>query len=215
MHTSVNCVIVCQVVPVSLYFQYNLNIFFLPIRYPDDVYDRYWKPYQEKEWVPVATNSTIYSQSNDDNYNIPNVVLSTAAKTENASIPLNLNWSSPDSLLKCYVYFHFSEIEKLEAGQQRELTINLNGERYLAESIKLEYLNVRIIPPNDPPISGQKLHFSIHAAEGSKFPPILNAVEMFLLKELPNKTTAVDEGILSSLFYFPSRICLVASNLNN
>ena len=196
-------------------FPIQSEYFFLPIRYPDDVYDRYWKPYQEKEWVPVATNSTIYSQSNDDNYNIPNVVLSTAAKTENASIPLNLHWSSPDSLLKCYVYFHFSEIEKLEAGQQRELTINLNGERYLAESIKLEYLNVRIIPPNDPPISGQKLHFSIHAAEGSKFPQILNAVEMFLLKELPNKTTAVDEGILSSLFYFPSRICLVASNLNN
>ncbi len=130
-------------------------------------------------------------------------MLKTAAKTQNASIPLTLSWSPPDSLSKCYVYFHFAEIEKLEGGQQRELKIDLNGKRYLTESVKLDYLIPKTIVQNDPPISGDRIYFSISSAEGTKLPPILNAVEIFVLKELPNKPTAIDDGMLSSLFYLP------------
>ncbi|KAK4590854.1 hypothetical protein RGQ29_021160 [Quercus rubra] len=159
-------------------------------RYPDDVYDRYWIPKLDVDWVQVSTSSTINSQNAN---NIPDVVLRTAAQSQNASIPLNFSWSPPDSLSKCYVYFHFAEIKKLEAGQQRELTINLNGQHYLTESIKLDYLNPITIVQTDQPSSGQWLYFSISAAEGTKLPPILNAVEIFELIELPNKPTAIDD----------------------
>nr|POF25148.1 putative leucine-rich repeat receptor-like serine/threonine-protein kinase [Quercus suber] len=160
------------------------------LRYPDDVYDRYWHPKLDDDWVQVTTSSTINSQNAN---NIPDVVLRTAAQSQNASIPLNFSWSPPDSLSKCYVYFHFAEIEKLEAGQQRELTINLNGQHYLTESIKLDYLNPITIVQTDQASSGQQLYFSISAAKGTKLPPILNAVEIFELKELPNKPTAIDD----------------------
>ena len=180
-------------------FQHNLKKL-LPIRYPDDVYDRYWIPELDDDWVQVTTSSTINSQNAN---NIPDIVLRTAAQSQNASIPLNFSWSPPDSLSKCYVYFHFAEIKKLEAGQQRELTINLNGQHYLTESIKLDYLNPITIVQTDQPSSGQQLYFSISAAEGTKLPPILNAVEIFELIELPNKPTAIDDGMFSSLFYLP------------
>ena len=127
-------------------------------------------------------------------------MLRTAAKTRNASVPLTLYWNPPDSFSKCYVYFHFAEIEKLEAGQQRELKINLNGEHNLTESVKLDYLNPQTIVQNDRPISGQQIYFSIYAAEGTKHPPILNAFEAVVLKDLPNNPTAIDDGRLSSLF---------------
>ena len=188
-----------------LYLLTKNPVKFLPNRYPNDVYDRYWTPLQFDDWIPITTNSTIYSHSDDNAYSIPDVVLRTAAKTQNASIPLNLYWTPPDSLSKCYVYFHFAEIEKLEAGQQRKLKINLNGERFLVESIKLDYLSPQTIVQNNPPISGKRLHFSIYAAEGTKLPPILNAVETAVLKELPNKPTAIDDGMLSSLFYHPCK----------
>ncbi|KAE7999159.1 hypothetical protein FH972_003626 [Carpinus fangiana] len=162
-------------------------------RYPIDPYDRYWDPLLFDGWSPITTDSTIYSQGNDNAYKLPAKVLRTAATTRNASISLSLSWSPPDSLSKCYVYFHFAEIEKLGAGQQRELTIDLNGERNLTESIKLDYLKPLTIVQDDPPISGSRLYFSINAAEGTKFPPILNAVEIFVLKKLPNKTTAIDD----------------------
>nr|XP_023885786.1 putative leucine-rich repeat receptor-like serine/threonine-protein kinase At2g19230 [Quercus suber] len=168
----------------------NSSDFSTHIRYPDDVDDRVWNP-TLFNWIPITTNSTIYSESSENPYDLPDVVLKTAAKTQNSSIPLSLYWSPPDSLSKCYVYFHFAEIEKLEAGQQRELKINLNGERYLTESVKLDYLKPHTIVQNNPPISGERIHFSISAVEGNKLPPILNAVEIFVLKELPNKTTAV------------------------
>ncbi|KAK7846839.1 putative leucine-rich repeat receptor-like serine/threonine-protein kinase, partial [Quercus suber] len=132
------------------------------IRYPDDVDDRVWNP-TLFNWIPITTNSTIYSESSENPYDLPDVVLKTAAKTQNSSIPLSLYWSPPDSLSKCYVYFHFAEIEKLEAGQQRELKINLNGERYLTESVKLDYLKPHTIVQNNPPISGERIHFSISA----------------------------------------------------
>ncbi|KAM4100048.1 hypothetical protein ACB094_05G039300 [Castanea mollissima] len=122
-------------------------------------------------WIPVATNSTVYSPSNDNPYKLPDVVLTTAAKTQNATTPLS----------------------KLKAGQQRELTINLNNECNLTESVKLDYLNPRTIVQNDPPISGKQVHFSIYAAEGTKLPPILNALELFQPIELPNKTVAIDD----------------------
>ena len=183
--------------------QSELFIYFISVRYPNDVYDRIWGPLLFDNWIPISTNSTVHSLSNDNAYNIPDGVLRTAAKTQNASIPLSLSLTPPDSLSKCYVYFHFAEIEKLENGQQRELTILLNGERYLTESVTLDYLNSRTILPTELAIMGERLNFSITAAEGSKFPPILNAVEIFVSKELPNKTTAIQDGMLSSLLYFP------------
>ena len=181
--------------------QSELFIYFISIRYPNYVYDRIWGPLLFDNWIPIATNSTIYSSSNDNPYNLPDLVLRTAVKTHNASTPLSLYWSPPDSLSKCYVYFHFAEIEKLKAGQQRELTINLNDERNLIESVKLVYLNPRTIVQNDPPITGKQISFSIQAAKGTKLPPILNALEVFQSIELPNKTSSIDDGMLSSLFY--------------
>ncbi|KAM3747475.1 hypothetical protein ACB098_05G038100 [Castanea mollissima] len=162
------------------------------IRYPNDTYDRSWKPVLF-DWIPITTGSTIYSESSENPYNLPEVVLRTAAKTQNSSLPLSLYWSPPDSLSKCYVYFHFVEIEKHEAGQQRELKIDLNGERYLTESVKLDYLKPQTIAQNYPPISGERIHFSISAAKGTKLPPILNAVEIFVLKDLPKKPTSIDD----------------------
>ena len=128
----------CKVVPVSsITWIWSLSLF--SIRYPNDAYDRIWNPLL-LDWIQITTNSTIYSESSENPYNIPDVVLRTAAKTQNSSIPLSFSWSPPDSISKCYVYFHFAEIEKLKAGQQRELEIYLNGERYLTESVKLDYL---------------------------------------------------------------------------
>ncbi|XP_059458237.1 putative leucine-rich repeat receptor-like serine/threonine-protein kinase At2g19230 [Corylus avellana] len=171
------------------------------IRYPDDVYDRQWMPLLFDSWIPIATNLTIYSQGNDNTYRLPAAVLRTAAKTPNATTALNIYWNTAHSLSKFYVYFHFAEIEMLGAGQRRELTITLNNESnliYMRESVKLDYLHPLTIVQNDPPISGTQIKLSINASGTTMFPPILNAFEIFALKELPNKPTAIGdvEGIM-------------------
>lgn len=180
-------------------FQHNLKKL-LPIRYPDDVYDRYWYSYQDVDWDQVFTFLPINSQNA---YNIPEELLWTAAKSKNASTPLKCSYFPSDSNSKCYVYFHFVEIQMLKAGQQRELKITLIGQNFLTESIKLDYLNPITIVQTGYPNSGDQLFFLISAAEGTGLPPILNAVEFFEFKELPNKPTAIDDGMFSSLFYLP------------
>lgn len=167
---------------------------FVWIRYPDDVYDRQWMPLLFDSWIPIATNLTICSQGNDNTYKLPAAVLRTAAKTPNATTALNIYWNTSHSLSKFYVYFHFAEIEMLGAGQQRELNITLNNERNLRESVKLDYLHPLTIVQNDPPTSGSQIKLSINAAGATMFPPILNAFEIFALKELPNKPTAIGDG---------------------
>lgn len=102
-------------------------------RYPVDIYDRLWKPISFPDWIVISTESSIYAQSLDDGYKIPAEVLKTAAKSLNASIPLSLYFDPPDSSSQCYVYFHFTEIEKLKDCQKRELSIGLNSERNLIE----------------------------------------------------------------------------------
>ncbi|KAF5466499.1 hypothetical protein F2P56_016419, partial [Juglans regia] len=145
------------------------------MRYPNDVYDRYWHADQEI-WIPVSSDST------------------TAFKTLNASIPLQVAWTALDTISKYYVYLHFVEIEKLKPGQQRELKIYWNGERNFSDSFKLDYLKPLTIAQDDPPISGRGiLYFSIIAAEGTTIPPILNAYEIYRLLELPNKPTAPED----------------------
>ncbi|XP_035547459.1 putative leucine-rich repeat receptor-like serine/threonine-protein kinase At2g19230 [Juglans regia] len=164
------------------------------IRYRDDVYDRFWWPEQSESLIPVSSVSTIYTNSTDNAYELPAQVLKTASKTQNASIALKVSWTALDTLSKYYVYLHFAEIEKLEPGQQRELTIDLNGESNLSESVKLDYLNPLTIVQDDPPNSGgRRLHFSIKAAQGTTIPPILNAYEIYRLLELTNKPTAPDD----------------------
>ncbi|XP_059431578.1 putative leucine-rich repeat receptor-like serine/threonine-protein kinase At2g19230 [Corylus avellana] len=183
-------------VALSVRNRYNIGLKTteLRIRYPDDVYDRYWNPLLNDTWNPMATNSTIYTKGNDNAYKVPAKVWQTAATTMNASIPLSFSWyPRENSLSKTYLNFHFAEIEKLGAGQQRELTIDLNGDRKLAESVKLDYLKPLTLVQDDPPISGSPVHFSINATDGTKFPPILNAVEIVELRELPNKPTAVGD----------------------
>ncbi|KAF5453081.1 hypothetical protein F2P56_028020 [Juglans regia] len=167
------------------------------MRYPEDVYDRFWWPFSSKDWIQIETNASNYTHSSDNAYKIPNAVLMTAAKTQNASIPLRY---SPDdetreqcSNSKCSVYFHFAEIEKLELGQQRELTINLNAETNLTESVKLDYLNPQTIARTSLPIRGMWLNFSINAAKGTQLPPILNGFETFALIEQPNQPTVADD----------------------
>ena len=173
---------------------------FLSIRYPDDVYDRLWMPLLFDSWIPIATNLTIYA-GNDNAYKLPAAVLRTAAKP-NATTPLNIYWSPQNSLSKFYVYFQFAEIEMLGAGQWRELTITLNNERNLRESIKLGYLHPLTIVQNDPPISGSQIKLSINATGATMFPPIHNAFEIFGLKELPNKPTAIGDGMTSSMILY-------------
>ncbi|KAK0594998.1 hypothetical protein LWI29_002465 [Acer saccharum] len=168
-------------------------------RYPEDVYDRIWCPRFDR-LIQISTESKINTESFGDAYQVPDRVLRTASRTQNACIPLILPFNPPDSASLCYIYFHFAEIEKLKDGQKRKLRVDLCGETGLkvTEPITLEYLKPMILTSTDLPISGTKLQFSINATGGSDLPPILNAVEIFMFVGLPLSPTNLNDGKFSS-----------------
>nr|POF05211.1 isoform 2 of probable lrr receptor-like protein kinase [Quercus suber] len=99
-------------------------------RYPDDIYDRIWSPYNYKQWNNLSTSSTIVSNANNI-YQPPSVVMSTAATPTNNSLPLNFYWVPDDPISQYYIYIHFAELVILNANQLRSFAITINGEIWL------------------------------------------------------------------------------------
>ncbi|KAK0598719.1 hypothetical protein LWI29_037334 [Acer saccharum] len=165
-------------------------------RYPEDVYDRFWyspglTDPNFNRLIPISTKSKINKESFGDAYQVPDRVLRTASRTQNASIPIILSYNLPGSASPYYIYFHFAEIEKLKDGQKRKLRIDLNSTNSglkVTEPITLEYLKPMILP-----ISGTELQVSIYATDGPDLPPILNAVEIFMFVGLPLSPTNLND----------------------
>lgn len=139
-----------------------------------------------------ATNSSI-SQGNNDAYKIPDIMLRTAAKEQNATCSLSYFWETQSSSTQFYVYFHFAEIEKL-VGKQRRLKVDLTGQRNATTNATLDYLKPLSVSLTGTPDNAGQLQFSISAAAGSDLPPLLNGFEIYAAKDMQNASTVPVEG---------------------
>ncbi|KGN45571.1 probable LRR receptor-like serine/threonine-protein kinase At1g05700 [Cucumis sativus] len=162
------------------------------LRYPADVYDRIWNPLDVATLNSSATNSSI-SQGNNDAYKIPDIMLRTAAKEQNATCSLSYFWETQSSSTQFYVYFHFAEIEKL-VGKQRRLKVDLTGQRNATTNATLDYLKPLSVSLTGTPDNAGQLQFSISAAAGSDLPPLLNGFEIYAAKDMQNASTVPVEA---------------------
>ncbi|XP_039158947.1 senescence-induced receptor-like serine/threonine-protein kinase [Eucalyptus grandis] len=165
------------------------------IRYPDDVYDRIWNNRTFRDWRKLNQGASASDLSNNYNsYKVPGDVLQTA------QAPIVYSLISPNVTAKWIVYFHFAETQILPSGQQRSFTVS-TGDGQFMQTVRLEYLkSVTVVSP---PLSGSTISFLFKATTGQSGypPPIINAMEIFQIQELPNVPTAQDDGNLSR-FYF-------------
>ncbi|GMN70213.1 hypothetical protein TIFTF001_039256 [Ficus carica] len=102
--------------------------------YDNDIHDRYWYKWQPSKSKNLSTTLAITdSKDTDDHYNIPSVVMSTAATPQDANGSL-IFWWPPDNrdILgdEYYFYMHFAEIQVLQANQTREFNIFHNGDLF-------------------------------------------------------------------------------------
>ncbi|CAL9013670.1 unnamed protein product [Prunus brigantina] len=149
-------------------------------RYPFDVHDRFWYAYDCDDWTQLSTSQTIDSGSSND-YQPPPIVMRTAATPRHANASLDFFWLPADNKASYYVYMHFAEVEKLQANQSRLQYITRNG-RVFYELFAPDYLYTNTIF-SPAALSGGQYNFSIRKAENSTLPPILNAIEIYTLKE--------------------------------
>ncbi|KAL5156665.1 LRR receptor-like serine/threonine-protein kinase IOS1 [Glycine soja] len=162
-------------------------------RYDDDVYDRYWSYDDADTWYdnvdkwkqlnfPIDADSLV-----QNHYQPPAVVMSTAVTPANVSAPLVISWKPYDPKESFYVYMHFTEIQVLAKNQTRQFNITLNGKLWY-ENESPRYHSVNTIYSTSG-ISGKLINFSFVMTETSTLPPIINAIEIYRVKEFPQQDT--------------------------
>ncbi|KAG2722803.1 hypothetical protein I3760_02G143200 [Carya illinoinensis] len=150
-------------------------------RYPDDVHDRIWTPYNRNEWKDLSTDQPINPNSQND-YEPPSVVMRTAATPINESAPIEFYWEAVNPNTQFYIHVHFAEVVKLESNQSRSFNTSLNGE-YWDGPVVPKYLSTHTVY-SDSLLAGTSTYtLSFFKEENSRsLPPILNAVEIYIVK---------------------------------
>ncbi|GAU24777.1 hypothetical protein TSUD_356060 [Trifolium subterraneum] len=158
----------------------------LQYRYKDDVYDRIWLPFQLIDTKPLNTSNGLLIQSI---YSPPAIVMSTAATPVNVSAPIIFHWDADNVTDQYVIYMHFNEVEELTKSEARAFNITVNGLFFYGPMIPGYQVADTILSPT--PLTGAERYIiSLFKTENSTLPPILNAVEIYKLKDFSKSETA-------------------------
>ncbi|KAL5738040.1 hypothetical protein ACOSP7_030801 [Xanthoceras sorbifolium] len=160
------------------------------IRFNDDVYDRVWSPYNRPGWTPISTSLSVDTTGNQ--FQAPSAVMKTAVIPANGSNSLTLNWETSDNTSQYYVYLYFAELQQDQVNNQtRQQYIYTNGKLWYDGPFLPNYLAATILYSTTPVT---ELQFSINKTEESPLPPILNALEIYKVKEFTQLLTNQQDG---------------------
>ncbi|KAL6134550.1 hypothetical protein ACLB2K_066781 [Fragaria x ananassa] len=159
-------------------------------RYPFDMHDRFWYSYSREDWVQLSTSSIIDLNRNNF-YQPASDVMRTAATPKLATDDLIFSWLPANKNVEFYVYMHFAEVEEHPANQSRQPEITRNGELFYGPFAP-DYLETYTVWSTKA-MSGQ-YNFSVRKGVGnSDLQPILNAIEIFTVKEFSEQETNQDD----------------------
>ncbi|XP_072952174.1 putative leucine-rich repeat receptor-like serine/threonine-protein kinase At2g19230 [Typha angustifolia] len=151
------------------------------IRYPDDPYDRIWKPMNITD--DVLTTASKVKNFQDDEFEVPSVVHQTAAVAANINdTTMGFYWNSESRSVGPYYYvnLHFCELELLPEKDVREFAVYLN-DRTWEEHYRPPYLMSGYIYSTSQLSSYAQYNFSFSATKNATRPPLINAVEAYSL----------------------------------
>ncbi|KAK0596583.1 hypothetical protein LWI29_017035 [Acer saccharum] len=154
------------------------------IRYGDDIYDRIWEPYNRPNWATISTSSSVYTGMD---YQQPSTVMSTAVTPLNGNDSLTFSWATGDNTTQYFVYLHFAELQQAQMTKQtRQMYIYLSGTLWYTKPYVLKYLETSILYSTSPT---NYVEISINKTEESPLPPILNALEIYKVKDFQQLLT--------------------------
>lgn len=96
-----------------------------------------------------------------------------------------------------YFFLHVAEILSLRAGQLREFNISINGVKQ-SKIFNPLYLQTTTIF-NQEPITDSYLNITIHKTMNSTLPPILNAMELYKVKNISELSTDEADSKFSTI----------------
>ncbi|KAB1218467.1 hypothetical protein CJ030_MR3G026347 [Morella rubra] len=169
----------------------------LSYRYPYDVHDRAWLPYNFYQWTELTTSLTIDSQSSND-YQPAVVVMGTAATPINDTAPIQFSWDSDSTTSEYYIYMHFAEVVNLEANQSRSFNVSVNN-KFWYGPLAPNYLYTNTLYSKGALKGENRYEFSIFKTENSTLPPILNAMEIYSVKYFTQPETEQEDVVVDAI----------------
>ncbi|CAA2995038.1 Hypothetical predicted protein [Olea europaea subsp. europaea] len=176
---------------LSLVARHGFGLGGMGIRYPDDLFDRYWAPFGESNSPALSSENVSVSGI----WNLPPVRVFQTRLTKDQPEPLVLIWP-PASLPNCSYYIALYFADDLVSVSSRMLDITINGITY--------YNNLSVTPAgvvvfaNQWPLSGFT-NLTLTPSPGSNVGPLINAGEVFKVLTIGGKTLARDVVAMESL----------------
>ncbi|CAL9105489.1 unnamed protein product, partial [Musa textilis] len=187
------------------------------IRYPDDDYDRIWRPgytscaatcYSRdvRRNSTVLTTTASVEDGSDDAYKVPSEIMQSAAVSSDDNT-LILSLSNGDDVVMApmfYVYLHFAELRAPKGNESSIFQLSVPGSQPSSINISLKYLvayHIELIHQANSDPSSFYLHLT--RVQGS-LPPLLNAMEAYSYANLTRIPT--DQGDVDALMTI-KRLC--------
>jgi hypothetical protein len=141
----------------------------------------------------LSTDDDLLTQSI---YKPPAIVMKTAVTPVNDNAPVQLIFYAENVNDKHYAYLHFNEVEKLAENETRAFNITVNG-KLLYGPMTPRYLSTDTLFSTTQLTGATKYIFNLSKTENSTLPPILNAFEIFIVKDFSQSETQQDDGKLA------------------
>ncbi|XP_038986306.1 senescence-induced receptor-like serine/threonine-protein kinase isoform X2 [Phoenix dactylifera] len=141
-------------------------------------------------WTSLNSSANINHQPNDG-FEVPSMVMRTAAAPKDDGSSLQILGAAQDenSPSKYHIFLYFAEIELLR-NQSRIFDIYLNGNLWV-DAFSPRYLETDNIFTEEP-LSFERYNITISEAAESTLPPILNAIEIYEVKQSGMETDGGD-----------------------
>ncbi|KVI05895.1 Concanavalin A-like lectin/glucanase, subgroup [Cynara cardunculus var. scolymus] len=165
----------------------NYNFLDPQTRYKADEYDRLWSPINWPNSTFLYTLDKV-STGLFTTIDPPSEVMSTAITPRYPKDSFNIAWNPDNTTDKFFMYMHFAEIEILKQNQTREFNIYLNGNLSYGPFSPLNHTTTTIYS-TEPEIVAPSYTLAINKTKNSTLPPIINALELYTLKHLPQRQT--------------------------
>lgn len=127
----------------------------------------------------------------------PPAVLQNAVTSLSPTAKIQLPMGFPPVEVPVYLNMYFSEVTQLDKTQKRSFQVLMNNEPFLDQPIIPPYENTTELYASNLTVSSHTT-FALVPTNGSTLPPLINAMEVFLIGDvLTDGTNSKDGGNLS------------------
>ncbi|CAI9105669.1 OLC1v1004647C1 [Oldenlandia corymbosa var. corymbosa] len=157
------------------------------IRYPDDHFDRQWKPYPSVDAYSPISNSRVNINIADCGYYPPQAAMQTAI-TPVSGVNISLSISLPDPSVAYYFYIYFSEIAILQSNESRVIdSLSPKWQDWVLPLTPQYAMATGMWSWYSSPSS--TIEIDLEKFGNSSLPPILNAIEVYSIKKFQQSQT--------------------------